>query len=350
MGVTRYQADGHTWWRVDAWVVDRDGRHVRFRKKRIPTKEQALAVAAKTTTASFEGSFLGRARLQRHTVAELWKSYAPAAERDNDSWATDQGRAKHLLRHLGSMQADRLTLKAVDAYRDARLKEKTQRGTPPTPATLDREVELLKRLLGYAVKSDQLKEHPLRDVQLLRKPNVRRMLLDENGFQRLFAAAEEALRPILLLAFDTGMRKEELLALRWEQVDLEASTIALAPEDTKTDEPRVIVLTQRAKEALRALPSRFKKAFVFVSSRTKTRWVDIKKPFDRAVDAAGLHGLWFHDLRRSFITRARRVGVPESVVMKMSGHRTRAVFERYNVVDTQDLRAAVRALENLGHF
>jgi integrase len=200
------------------------------------------------------------------------------------------------------------------------------------------------------VKSDQLKEHPLRDVQLLRKPNVRRMLLDENGFQRLFAAAEEALRPILLLAFDTGMRKEELLALRWEQVDLEASTIALAPEDTKTDEPRVIVLTQRAKEALRFLPSRFKKAFVFVSSRTKTRWVDIKKPFDRAVDAAGLHGLWFHDLRRSFITRARRVGVPESVVMKMSGHRTRAVFERYNVVDTQDLRAAVRALENLGHF
>jgi integrase len=51
--------------------------------------------------------------------------------------------------------------------------------------------------------------------------------------------------------------------------------------------------------------------------------------------AAGLRGLWFHDLRRSFITRARRVGVPESVVMKMSGHRTRAVFERYNVVDTR---------------
>lgn len=147
-----------------------------------------------------------------------WKAYAPAAERDNDSWATDQGRAKHLLRHLGSMQADRLPLKDVDAYRDARLKEKTQRGTPPTPATLDREVELLKRLLGYAVKSGQLKEHPLRDVQLLRKPNVRRMVLDENGFQRLFAAAEEALRPILLPAFDTGMRKEELLALRWEQV------------------------------------------------------------------------------------------------------------------------------------
>jgi integrase len=327
-----------------------DGRHVRFRKKRIPTREQALAVAAKARTESFEGSFLGRRRLPWHTVAELWKSYAPAGERDNDSWKTDKGRAKHLLRHLGTMQADRLTLKEVDAYRGERLKEKTRRGTPPTPATLDREVELLKRVLGYAVKSGQLKDHPLRAVQLLRKPNVRRMVVDENGFQRLFAAAEEALQPILLLAFDTGMRKEELLALRWEQVDLEASTIALAPEDTKTDEPRLVVMTSRAKEALRTLPSRFKKkGFVFVNLKTKTRWVDIKKRFRRAVVLAELHGLWFHDLRRSFITRARRVGVPESVVMRMSGHRTRAVFERYNVVDTQDLRAAVRALESLGH-
>ncbi len=349
MGVTRYQADGQTWWRVDAWVVDRDGRHVRFRQKRIPTKEQALAVAAKARTESFEGTFLGRRRLPRHTVAELWKSYAPAAERDNDSWATDQGRAKHLLRHLGTMQADRLTLKEVDAYRDTRLKARTKRGTPPTPATLDREVELLKRLLGYAFKSGELKDHPLRGVQLLRKPNVRRMVLDEHGFQRLFAAAEEALRPILLVAFDTGMRKEELLALRWEQVDLDASTITLAPEDTKTDEPRLIVLTARAKEALGTLHSPKATGFVFVNPRTRTRWVDVKKRFRRAVEAAGLHGLWFHDLRRSFITRARRLGVPESVVMRMSGHRTRAVFERYNIVDTQDLRAAVRALESLGH-
>jgi integrase len=128
------------------------------------------------------------------------------------------------------------------------------------------------------------------------------MVLDESGLQRLFAAAEEALQPILLLAFDTGMRKEEILALRWEQVDLEASTIDLAPEDTKTDEPRVIVLTQRAKDPLRALPSRFKKQFVFVNPRTKTHRVNIKKCFRRAVAEAEVRALWSHDLRRSFVT------------------------------------------------
>jgi len=54
---------------------------------------------------------------------------------------------------------------------------------------------------------------------------------------------------------------------------------------------------------------------------------------------------WFHDLRRSFVTRARRMGVPESVVMRMSGHKTRAVFDRYNIVSEEDLREAVARIE-----
>ncbi len=61
--------------------------------------------------------------------------------------------------------------------------------------------------------------------------------------------------------------------------------------------------------------------------------------------------MWFHDLRRGFVTRARRLGVPESVVMRMSGHRTRAVFDRYNIVSEGDLRDAVARIEaeNFGH-
>jgi len=66
------------------------------------------------------------------------------------------------------------------------------------------------------------------------------------------------------------------------------------------------------------------------------------------VRKAEFQGLWFHDLRRSFVTRARKAGIPGSVVMRMSGHRTRAVFERYNVVDESDLRIAARTLENHG--
>ena len=63
---------------------------------------------------------------------------------------------------------------------------------------------------------------------------------------------------------------------------------------------------------------------------------------------AGLRGLWFHDLRRSFVTRARKADIPESVVMRMLGRKTRALFDRYNAVDESDLRLAARTLENHG--
>jgi len=59
----------------------------------------------------------------------------------------------------------------------------------------------------------------------------------------------------------------------------------------------------------------------------------------------GLVGIWFHDLRCSFVTNARRLGVPESVVMKISGDRTRSVFDRYNIVEEDDLREAVKRIE-----
>jgi integrase len=96
--------------------------------------------------------------------------------------------------------------------------------------------------------------------------------------------------------------------------------------------------------AIRPVPA----APVFPNPKTGQPWAELRRPFRKAVRTAGLHGLWFHDLRRSFVTHARKAGIPESVVMRMSGHKTRAVFDRYNVVDESDLRLAARTLENHG--
>ena len=106
----------------------------------------------------------------------------------------------------------------------------------------DGTVRRLKRGRIPTREQAQAIEHKLR-VKLLRVPNVRRVVLDEEAFQRLSAKAEAWLRPILLVAFDTGMRKSEVLKLRWSQIDLKAGAVRLEAEDTKTDEPRVVYLT-----------------------------------------------------------------------------------------------------------
>ncbi|HUJ27031.1 MAG TPA: site-specific integrase, partial [Myxococcales bacterium] len=263
-------------------------------------------------------------------------------------WLSEKGRAKHLVRLVGQRVAVELTVKDVDEYRTKRLGETTVRKTAPSPASLDREVELLKRMLNYAVAGGSLRSNPIAAVKLLRKPNVRRSVLADEAFEKLCAAAEPCLQPILLVAYDTGMRLREVLDLRWSQVDSKAGVIKLAAEDTKTEEPRTVFLTSRVQKALASLPRYLKSDFVFTNPETGKAWNDIRKLFRRAVKAADLAGVWFHDLRRSFVTNARRRGVPESVVMKMSGHRTRAVFDRYNIVEDDDLREAVKRIE-AGH-
>ncbi|MGO9830690.1 MAG: tyrosine-type recombinase/integrase [Myxococcaceae bacterium] len=125
--------------------------------------------------------------------------------------------------------------------------------------------------------------------------------------------------------------------------------MALLPQDTKAEDARTELLTARVLRALKTLPRGTSGAAVFPDPNTGAPWRDIRKAFRRAVAASKLEGLWFHDLRRSFVTRARKLGISESVVMRMSGHRTRAVFDRYNIVDVErDSREAVRVLEKVG--
>ncbi len=97
-------------------------------------------------------------------------------------------------------------------------------------------------------------------------------------------------------------------------------------------------------KALSEQPRPLHADYVFVNPATGKPWQDIQGAAERARAKAGLEGIWVHDLRRSFVTEARRSGLPESVVARFSGHRTPAVFKRYNIVEEQDLKAAVQVL------
>lgn len=106
----------------------------------------------------------------------------------------------------------------------------------------------------------------------------------------------------------------------------------------------MVYLTDRVLKMLSEQPRLLHRDFVFVNPATGKPWQDIQGAAERAREAAGLDGVWVHDLRRSFVTLSRRSGLPESVVARFSGHRTPAVFRRYNIVEEQDLKAAVKVL------
>jgi integrase len=344
MGVRKYVARRKTLYLIDEMLRLPSGEEVRFRQRGVPTREQAEALAAKKRAEAFEGRFFDKRKEHTLTVSEAWMLYEPICKRDCDAYRTERTRAKCFLRVLGPKVVASLTTEDVEAYRTARFAEKTRRGEPPAPATLDREVELLKRCINHAVACRRLPVNPIAHVKLLRRPNTRSQIVDEEGFAKLLEAAPLALRPILVVAFDSCMREQEILGLRWNQVDMRRGTISLTSSEDKEEAPRLIYLTRRTREALASQP-RSLLGFVFVNPKTGTRWQEIRPMFYRAREGAGMPELWFHDLRRSAITKARRAGVPESVVMRMSGHKTRAVFDRYNIVEERDLAEAMELVE-----
>ncbi len=144
-----------------------------------------------------------------------------------------------------------------------------------------------------------------------------------------------------------GDAKERVLNLRWSQIDLRAGAVRLETEDTKTDEPRVVYLTDRVLAGLAEQARLLRADYVFVNPATGKPWQDVQGAAERAREKAGPQGVWVHDLRRSFVTLSRRSGLPESVVARFSGHRTAAVPKRYDIVEEQDLKAAVAVLNRV---
>jgi integrase len=160
------------------------------------------------------------------------------------------------------------------------------------------------------------------------------------------------LQPVARFAYLTGWRKGEVLGLQWRQVDLKGSTIRLENDQTKTGKGRVLAFTadDALGELLHSLHARRRLDCPYVFHRNGRRIHDLYHAWRKAAESAGRPGLLLHDFRRSTARNLIRAGVPERVAMAVTGHRTRAIFDRYNVVNETDLRnATARVSAYLGH-
>jgi integrase len=153
------------------------------------------------------------------------------------------------------------------------------------------------------------------------------------------------LRDFVLWAFWTAMRKGEVARLTWEAFDRETRTLRLHARDAKTRRGRVLTLEGPLWEIMerRLKARRLDCALIFHRDGAAVR--EFRKAWATACKRAGLPGVLFHDLRRSGIRNMVRAGVDPAVAMKISGHRTRATFDRYDITSEDDLRSAVKRTE-----
>jgi integrase len=343
--VKEYSAKGRKLWAIDVDVVTPDGKRLRHRQRKIPTKAAAEALERKVAAEAFEGRYFDKRKTIAHTVRDLWPAWEAVIRQENDSWKSDVGRAAHLLRHLGDRVASQLTPDDVVLYRAKRMKEVTCRGGPPLPATLNREQALLRAMLNHAERCGKLGRNPIAGASMLKEENIRTVVFDEEGFSALLEAADPHFRAILLTDFDTGMRRNEVLKLQRPWLDLGLRRLAIPAEYTKGGKARTIYLTSRTVAAIQALPVVEGTPYIFVNPKTRTRWKNTSRMWKRAKERVGRTDAWFHDLRRSFITNARRRGISEKVAMEISGHLTRSPFERYNIVEERDVKEAAKLYE-----
>lgn len=139
-------------------------------------------------------------------------------------------------------------------------------------------------------------------------------------------------------------RHREIAQLRWSDVDRQAQVIRLRPDASKTQDGRVLVLHGELWDLIERR-WKIRGSVPWVFHRKELQIGDFKKAWRTACRKAGVPGKLFHDLRRTAVRNMMRAGVPERVAMAISGHRTRSIFDRYNIVNEDDLRDAMSKTE-----
>ncbi len=244
---------------------------------------------------------------------------------------------KALKKDFGGVKAPRINTAMVKSYIDRRMREGMSN------ATINRELAALKRAFRLAAQCTPPKVGMVPYIPMLKENNVRKGFFEKEDFLKLRAALPFYLRPVLNFAYRYGWRKSEILNLTWDKVNFDTHTVRLDPGETKSGEARTIVLNKECLEDIHSLYASRKSGYVF--HRRGQRILDFRTAWPKACEKVGLGRRLFHDLRRTAVRNLIRSGGPERVAMQITGHKTRAVFDRYNIVNEDDIRKAVERLD-----
>lgn len=280
-------------------------------------------------------------RIANHTFKELAEKYL--------SWITGrQLSAKvkgyiigQLLTTFGSLPLRRFSTVIVEQLQTDLM----NRGLKNS--SCNKVLTILKHMFSKAVEWDMVESETLkrvRKVKLLRDDSKRLRYLSIEECQTLINSCDPHLKPIVITALNTGMRKGEILNLKWDNIDLRHGFILL--DITKNGERREIPINDTLRQSLQAITRRLDSPYVFYDHVTGNRYQDVKRSFKTALRRAGIKDFHPHDLRHTFASHLIMAGVDLTTVKELLGHKTLTMTLRYSHLAPAHKVKAVDILDN----
>jgi len=210
------------------------------------------------------------------------------------------------------------------------------------PATVNRELALLKHMYSKAIEWGRYEENPAKKVKLLKGEVKRVRFLMPDDVQKLLSNCADHLKPIVTVAVHTGMRKGELLSLNWDQVNFEQGIISLL--DTKNHKRRDISMNETVKATLTGMER--KGSYVF-SAEDGGSFGDVRRSFETALRRSGIQDFRFHDLRHTFASNLVMESVDIMTVKELMGHKDLTMTLRYTHLAPNHKTKAVNILDRV---
>ena len=303
-------------------------------KKREGAIADGVPITAKSTRLTFDDA-----------VKDVIADYTVNAKKSKED--LERRITLHLTPVFGGRQLNAITTADMRAFAVMRL------GASASNAEINRELAIVKRAFRLSVEGEKYFGR-VPKIPMLKEAPARTGFFDDEMIGAVMGHLPAALRPVVQFAYVTGWRvPSEVLPLEWRQVDRTAWIIRLDPGTTKNGRGRVVDLSSHAglvdvlgrlwaeHEGLQKVGT----ISPYVFQRRGKRIKDLRSAWEAATKAAGYPGKLLHDLRRSAVRNLVRAGVPDTVAMKITGHQTRSVFDRYDISSDADVREGLGRLE-----
>lgn len=288
----------------------------------------------------------------KHTLAELIELYI---ERVLPSKPKN---AKNTLRHLlwwkqelGHLLLAQIRPSLIAEKRDKLLTGFVRDGKLRSPSTVVRYLSSLSHVFSKAVKEwEWLRENPVFKIEKPKQAQGRKRVLDEVEQKRLLQACEESgskdLFLVVALALGTGMRKGEIMSLRWKDINFSDEKAIIFLEKTKNGRPRSILITGLLLNLLQNRRANQRgDSLLFPSPNCPSRPIDIRSAWEKALDKAGIEGFVFHGLRHQAASCAATIENNPLVIGELLGHKTLQMTRHYVHLPSVHMHAMVEALQ-----